>query len=67
MDQNAFMEVKCSSLIKSDIGFEEKQNVVFEENEVKFDSLNKKMLFIVNCCLDLLKVESVMKRFRVLV
>lgn len=42
IDQNIFKEVKYSSLTKNEIGFGEKQEVNFEENKVKFDSLNKK-------------------------
>jgi len=42
MDQNTFKVVKCYSLTKSEISFWEKQEVGFQENKVKFDSLNKK-------------------------
>ena len=42
MDQNTFNEVKCSSLTKYEISLGEKQEAGFEENEVKFDFLNKK-------------------------
>lgn len=56
MDQNTFKLVKCSSLTKSEISFWEKQEVGFEENKVKFDSLNKKkILLIMKWFLDLLK------------
>ena len=41
MDQNTFKVVKCYSLTKSEIRFWEKQEVGFQENKVKFDSLNK--------------------------
>ena len=42
MYQNTFKEVKCSFLAKYEISFGEKYGVSFEENKVKFDSLNKK-------------------------
>jgi hypothetical protein len=42
MDQNTFNEVKCSSLTKYEISLGKKQEAGFQENEVKFDFLNKK-------------------------